>query len=195
MINDFMSDDELGELGLGSVGRDVRISRHALVFAPERIHIGDHSRIDAFAILSAGEPGIRMGRNVHVSAYAALLGRAGVEIGNFVAISVRATILTSSGDYSGVRMGLATLPDSYREGLFAPVKIGDFAAIGAASLVLAGLEIGASSSVGALSLVREDVPEFAIVAGIPARRIGTRSAQHRDVAQRLMAEEAAAGTS
>jgi galactoside O-acetyltransferase len=147
--------------------------------------------VDAFAILSAGDPGIRLGRNVHVSAYAALLGRAGVEVGDFVAISVRTTILTSTGDYSGVRMGLATLPDRYREGLFAPVRIGNFAAIGAGSLVLAGLEIGASSSVGALSLVREDVPEFAIVAGVPARRIGTRSAQHRELAQQLMAEEAA----
>jgi galactoside O-acetyltransferase len=193
MINDFLGEDELGELGLGSVGRDVRISRHALIFAPQRIQIGDHCRVDAFAILSAGDPGIRLGRNVHVSAYAALLGRAGVEVGDFVAISVRTTILTSSGDYSGVRMGNATLPDRYREGMHASVKIRDYAAIGAGSIILAGVEIGASSSVGALSLVREDVPEFAIVAGIPARRIGTRLAQHRDVARQLLAEEARRG--
>jgi galactoside O-acetyltransferase len=195
VINDFMTKPELEELGLGSIGRDVRISRHALIYSPERVHIGDHCRIDAFSILSAGDPGIRLGRNVHVSAYAAMLGRAGIEVGDFVAISVRTTILTSSGDYSGVRSGLATLPDRYREGLHAPVRIGDFAAIGAGSLVLAGLDIGASSSIGALSLVREDVPEFAIVAGVPARRIGTRSAQHRELAQQLIAEEAAAGES
>jgi galactoside O-acetyltransferase len=191
VINDFMTADEIGGLGLASVGRNVRISRHALIFSPDRIHIGDYSRVDAFAILSAGEPGIRLGRNVHVSAYAAMLGRAGIEVGDFVAISVRTTIFTSSGDYSGMRTGLATFPDRYREGLHAPVRIGNFAAIGAGSIVLAGVEVGASSSVGALSLVREDVPEFAIVAGIPARRIGTRSAQHRELAQQLMAEEAA----
>ena len=184
-----MTQPELEGLGLGSLGRDVRISRHALILAPERVHIGDHSRVDAFSILSAGDPGIRLGRYVHVSAYAAFLGRAGVEVGDFVAISVRTTIFTSSGDYSGAGMGIATLPDRYREHRHAPVRIGNFAAIGTGSIVLAGLEIGESCAVGALSLVREDVPAFAIVAGIPARRIGTRSAEHRDLARQVMADQ------
>jgi galactoside O-acetyltransferase len=189
--DDFLDADGVEALGLAFVGRNVRISRNALVLSPERVSIGDHSRIDAFSILSPGDPGIRLGRYVHLSAYAAILGRAGVEVGDFVAISVRTTILSSSGDYSGVRLGIATLPDEEREGMHAPVWIGAYAALGAGSLILAGVRIGESSSVGAMSLVREDVPEFAIVAGVPARLIGTRTAEHREQGARLLAQEAA----
>jgi serine acetyltransferase len=43
--------------------------------------------------------------------------------------------------------------------------------IGAGTVVLPGVRIGADASVGANSVVAEDVPEGARVAGVPARPI------------------------
>ncbi|MEE6210539.1 DapH/DapD/GlmU-related protein [Salarchaeum sp. III] len=57
------------------------------------------------------------------------------------------------------------LQDEYRTG---EVVVGERAMIGAGAIVLPGVEIGADAQVAANSLVAEDVPEGATVAGVPA---------------------------
>ncbi len=190
--DDFLSARELAELGLAAVGRDVRVSRHALFFSPERISIGDHSRIDAFCILSAGEPHLRIGRHVHISAYVAILGRASVEIGDFSGLSARVTILSSTDDFSGSVMTGPTVPEEFRSTFDAPVIVSAHVVVGAGSIVLPGVTIGESAAVGAASLVRTDVPPFALVAGVPARQLRMRSREHRVLAEEFLAREAEA---
>ena len=46
------------------------------------------------------------------------------------------------------------------------------AAIGSNATIIAGITIGESALVGAGAVVTKDVPEYAIVAGVPARVIG-----------------------
>lgn len=48
-------------------------------------------------------------------------------------------------------------------------EINDWCYIGANSVVMGGIKLGKNCFVGALSLVNKDVPEGAIVAGIPAK--------------------------
>lgn len=55
----------------------------------------------------------------------------------------------------------------------APVVLGDKVWVGHRALILAGVTIGANSIVGACSVVTRDVPEGTVVAGNPARPIGT----------------------
>jgi galactoside O-acetyltransferase len=190
MTSDFLDSRELAALGLAGVGRDVRVSRHALLFRPEAITLGDHTRVDAFCVLSAGPAGIRIGRNVHVSAYSAVLGQEAVEIGDFATVSVRCIIFSSSDDYSGATMANATIPEAYRGATNAPVMLQPHALIGAGSIILPGVTIGESACVGAASLVTADVAAFEIVAGVPARAIGRRRPEHRALAERLLREEA-----
>ena len=52
------------------------------------------------------------------------------------------------------------------------VDVGDGAAIGAGSVVVAGTSVGRWALVGAGSVVTRDVPDFALVVGSPARRTG-----------------------
>ena len=184
MKNDFLTRDELAALGLRSVGRAVSVSRHALLFGPENITIGDFSRIDAYSILSAGRAEIVIGRHVHVGAYCALLGQAGVSVGDYASLSPRCLLISSNDDFSGEYLAGPTLPGAVRDVHNAHVTVERYAMLGAGSIVLPGITVGVSAAVGAMSLVKQDVAAFEMVAGVPAVRIGARSARHR----RLVAE-------
>jgi galactoside O-acetyltransferase len=187
--DDFLSSDEIAALGLHHVGRDVRVSRHALLFVPERISIGDYSRIDAFCILSPSTHAIEIGRNVHISAYVSILGQRKVEIGDFATISVRCSIFSSNDDYSGKTMTNPTVPAEFRGSFDAPVLIGPHAILGAGSIVLPGVRIGTSASIGAGSLVKADIPSGTIFAGVPARFIRNRDLDHQALAQRYLRDD------
>jgi UDP-2-acetamido-3-amino-2,3-dideoxy-glucuronate N-acetyltransferase len=52
------------------------------------------------------------------------------------------------------------------------VTVGDGASIGARSVCVAPVTVGAWSMVAAGSVVTRDVPDHALVAGVPARRVG-----------------------
>jgi acetyltransferase-like isoleucine patch superfamily enzyme len=55
-----------------------------------------------------------------------------------------------------------------------PVTVGFGADIGMNASILPGVHIGAHSIVGAGAVVTHDVPEYAVVAGVPARFIRDR---------------------
>jgi serine acetyltransferase len=52
------------------------------------------------------------------------------------------------------------------------VTIGDGAAIGARAVCVAPVTVGRWALVAAGAVVTKDVPDFALVVGVPARRIG-----------------------
>ncbi len=61
-----------------------------------------------------------------------------------------------------------------------PVKIGRDVWIGGKATVLRGVTIGSHAVVGANAVVTRDVPEHAIVVGVPARIIGYRNDKAKD---------------
>lgn len=56
-----------------------------------------------------------------------------------------------------------------------PVVIGDDVWIGARAIILPGVHVGKGAIVGAGAVVSKDVPEYAIVAGNPARIVKQRA--------------------
>lgn len=50
--------------------------------------------------------------------------------------------------------------------------VGRGASIGSNATILAGVHVGRSALVGAGAVVTHDVPDYAVVAGVPARQIG-----------------------
>jgi acetyltransferase-like isoleucine patch superfamily enzyme len=54
-----------------------------------------------------------------------------------------------------------------------PVTIGSDVFIGGRSIILKGVQIGQGAVIGAGSIVTKDVPEWNIVAGNPARSVGS----------------------
>jgi UDP-2-acetamido-3-amino-2,3-dideoxy-glucuronate N-acetyltransferase len=62
-----------------------------------------------------------------------------------------------------------------RKSEFKPTAIGRGATIGANAVIVCGHSVGAYAFIAAGAVVTRDVPEFALVAGVPARRIGWMS--------------------
>ena len=60
------------------------------------------------------------------------------------------------------------------EGVWEPVEIGHDVWIGSGAVVMGGVRIGTGAVIAAHAVVTEDVPPYAIVAGVPARPIRFR---------------------
>jgi maltose O-acetyltransferase len=73
------------------------------------------------------------------------------------------------------RFGRVDVPINKQEGIgVRPVEIGDDIWIGQRVIIMPGLKIGSHAVIGAGSIVTKEVPEWAVVAGVPARVIRMR---------------------
>jgi UDP-2-acetamido-3-amino-2,3-dideoxy-glucuronate N-acetyltransferase len=59
-----------------------------------------------------------------------------------------------------------------RKAEYLPTRVGRGATIGANATVICGATIGAYAFVGAGAVVRGEVPPYALMVGVPARRVG-----------------------
>ncbi len=107
------------------------------------------------------------------------LRRIGVTVGRGVSWGLEATpdvfwpeLITLREDaivgYDATILCHEFLQDEYRTG---EVVVGERAMVGAGAVVLPGVEIGADARVAANSLVADDVPAGATVAGVPASEV------------------------
>jgi bifunctional UDP-N-acetylglucosamine pyrophosphorylase/glucosamine-1-phosphate N-acetyltransferase len=151
--------------------------------------IGDHCRVVASSLEQAVmETGTDCGPFSHLRA-GAVIG-AGAHIGNFVEIK-QATIgpHTAVGhvSYIGdatvgarVNIGAGTITANY-DGT--PIKkrtdIGDHAFIGSDTILRAPVRVGDGAATGAGAVVTHDVPDGALVAGVPARPMRPKSEGER----------------
>jgi galactoside O-acetyltransferase len=170
----FLKQAELESLGFKSLGKNVLLSDKASIYNHKNISIGDNTRIDDFSILSAGDGGIKIGNNVHIACFATIIGKGMVTMDDYSGLSSRVSIYSSSDDYSGEYMTNPCIPNNFTNTIHKDVVIGKHAVVGASSIVLPGVYIGNCSAVGAMSLVKDNVGEFEIVVGIPARKVKDR---------------------
>lgn len=108
----------------------------------------------------------RIGEGTVINQDCRLDNRGGIEIGDHVSISPCVHILTADHDLSS----------SDFAGRELPVKIGSRSFIGSRAIILPGVTLGEGCGVGAGSVVTRDVEPGTIVAGVPAKVIGTRPA-------------------
>jgi len=160
------SDEELQQLGLAAVGRNVSIHRSVVLINPQGIQIGNNVRIDCFAILSAGHEGIKIGSCVHIATGTALFGSgAAIVLEDFCGLSSRVSIYTSTEDYSGSNLTNPTVPDEFRKIKSGPVILRKHAIVGAGCVILPSVELKIGASIGALTCIRKNVGEFEICVG------------------------------
>ena len=155
----------LKDIGFKSVGKNVKLSRKASIYSPQRISIGDNVRIDDFCILSGS---LTIGSHIHISAYVALYGAMGIVMEDYSGISAKSVVYSAMDDFSGDYLIGPIHPDEYTNVQGGAVRIGKFVQIGCNSVVFPNLVIGEGAVVGACSLVRNDIEEWSISYGIPA---------------------------
>lgn len=182
-MSSFYTPKELKEIGFKKYGSDVLISRKSSIYSADKIELGDHVRIDDFAILSGR---IELGNYIHISAYTGLFGgEAGIKINDFATVSSRVMIYAVNDDYSGETMTNPMIPDQYRGVEEEKVIIEKHVIIGSGSLVLPGVRIGEGVALGAMSMTKADLAEWKMYAGIPCRYIKDRKRDLQRIEQEL----------
>ena len=121
------------------------------------------------------EEGLVLADDVFVGHFNLIEARAGVRIDTGVQITNFVSIITHSSHRSLRLMGheYGTVPIEQRPGFISgPVHIGAFCFIGPHTTIEANTRLGKGCVVQSHSRVRGEFPDFAVIAGAPARIVG-----------------------
>ena len=134
---------------------------------------GLHARVEPGAILREG---VELGDNAVIMMGAILNIGARVGAGSMIDMGAvlggRATVGRHCHVGAGAVLAGVIEPPSAQ-----PVVLGDDVLVGANAVILEGVQVGSGAVVAAGAVVTQDVPENAVVAGIPAKIIKYRDAQ------------------
>ena len=155
------------------------VTIHPSAIVDDGAQIGEGSRVWHFVHVCGGArigKGVSLGQNVFVGNKVVIGDRCKVQNN----VSVYDNVTLEEGVFCGPSMvftnvynprSLIERKDEYRDTL---VKRG--ATLGANCTVVCGVTIGEFAFVGAGAVIQRDVPDFALMVGVPARQIGWMSA-------------------
>jgi acetyltransferase-like isoleucine patch superfamily enzyme len=148
------------------IAPDVKLGQDVKIYAFVNLYgcsIGDNSRVGTFVEI---QKGASIGKNVKVSSHTFICEGVVIEDNVFVGHNV---------SFINDKYPRATNPDGspQSEADWKVVKtlVKKGASIGTSSTILCGVTIGENAIVGAGSVVTRDVPDGAVVAGVPARML------------------------
>lgn len=183
----FYSNDEVKKMGFKKVGINVKISTKCSIYNPERITLGDNSRVDDFCLLS-GE--IVIGRNVHIAAFCNVAGgELGITFCDYSGLAYGCHVFTQSDDYSGKAMTNPTVPEEFKNVAHKEIRIGKHVIVGTSSIILPGSHLAEGCSVGAMSMVTKPTESWYIYMGVPARKVKRRSQNILEAEKKYLREE------
>jgi acetyltransferase-like isoleucine patch superfamily enzyme len=151
-----------------AIAADVRLGRNVQVHHPELVNlygcsIGDETRIGAFVEI---QKNAIVGARCKISTHTFICEGVKIEDEVFVGHGV----MFINDRYPRATSGGVLQTEQDWSILETIVKTG--ASLGSGVVVMCGVTIGASAIVGAGAVVTRDVPDYSIVAGIPAKVIG-----------------------
>ena len=114
--------------------------------------------------------GVRVGRGVAIDRGVHVTQAGDLTIGDRVTISTGVSLLC---EVTSVNSRLEDTYDIYKR---RPVVLEDDAYLGVKATILPGIRIGKMATVAANSLVMQDVPDYGIALGVPARVVLVRDA-------------------
>ncbi len=180
---------------LKKVGKGVIWGRNITLRHPHKIEIGSGVAINDFVVLDAyggKDSGIKVGEKTLISRNAVLNSKGGIiEIGERTNLGMMSTIfsrdckvsvgndvlvsaycyLMGGGNHSIER---TDIPISEQGAECKGINIGDNVWLGAGVRILDGCSVGRDSVIGTNSFVNQNIEEFAIAAGSPAKLIKKR---------------------
>ena len=157
-----------------SIGRNTLLRPYSWLYAITN----DHERQDAF------QPHLEIGSNCVIGRFCYITCSNRVTIEDSALIMESVLITDSVHDYADVNTPINLQPLLSR----GPIVIGSGSWIGVGARIVGTVRIGRNSVVGANAFVNRDVPDYCVVAGIPAqivRRYDPESGQWKNVREAL----------
>jgi acetyltransferase-like isoleucine patch superfamily enzyme len=152
-----------------TVGNDPQVGPNVVLKHPETMEFGDCVFIGAQTMIQGRFDGrCQIGNHVWIGPQAYFDAR-DLMLEDYVGWGPGAKILGS--EHTGIPLNEPLIRTDL---VVKPVTVGFGADIGMNASILPGVTIGAHAIVGAGAVVTHDVPEYAIVAGVPARVIRDR---------------------
>lgn len=143
---------------------DVKLGKNVKIFSFVNLYgceIGDDTKIGAFVEI---QKGATIGKKCRISSHSFICEGVTIEDGVFVGHNV--TFINDKTPRSVNPNGTMT---SEKDWALQRTIVKKGASIGSSATILGGIVIGENSIVGAGAVVTKDVPESAVVAGVPAR--------------------------
>jgi len=151
------------------ISDSVKLGENVKIFHPQLVNlygcsVGNDTKIGAFVEI---QKNAAIGARCKVSSHTFICEGVTIEDGVFVGHGVM---------FTNDRQPRATNPDgslqSEADWSVEPTLVKRSASIGSNATIVCGVTIGVGALVGAGAVVTRDVPDYAIVAGVPARVIG-----------------------
>lgn len=151
------------------IADDVVLGQNVRVFQPELVNlygcsIGDETRIGTFVEI---QKNATIGARCKVSSHSFICEGVTIEDEVFIGHGVMFT-----NDVYPRAVNQDGSLQSEKDWRVIKTIVKKRASLGSNATIIAGVTIGESAMVGAGAVVTKDVPDFAIVAGVPARVIG-----------------------
>jgi acetyltransferase-like isoleucine patch superfamily enzyme len=185
----------LGHAGKGSV-----LGAHLTLRCPKSIFLGENIFIDDNAVLDAKGVGgkiilgnsVLIGKNSILSCSSSTIqidedvsigpncfiraGLGNIRLGSHITMASHTAVVSGNPGYRRL-----DIPMKQQVGSGKGIVIGDDVWIGVGARIVDGVHIGNGCVIGAGAVVLEDVPDYAIVAGVPAKIVGDRNAQDHEI--------------
>ena len=151
------------------IAADVKLGHDVRIFQPDLVNlygcsIGPETKVGAFVEI---QKNATIGARCKISSHSFVCDGLTIEDECFIGHGVMFTndIYPSAVNVDGT-------PQTESDWQVVKTTVKRRASIGSNATIIAGITIGENALIGAGAVVTEDVPDFAIVAGVPARVIG-----------------------
>lgn len=186
MISQYYSAQDLKDLGIKRVGKNVHISKDSVITGIENIEIGNNVRIDSYNVILAARGWLKIGSNVHIEPLSSLIAHNGIIIGDFCTVSHGVRLFTASANYSGEYFTNVFPDQRFQKPVAGPIEIQSHVIVGANSVVMPNVLLSEGAAIGAMSFVRKSLEGWQVYGGNPLKLISERSKSIRDLGIQLL---------
>ena len=150
----------------------VKTFEHTKIIGLDNIDFGRYVIIDDYVLIYAKER-IRIGDYVHIASFTSISGGGELVMEDFSGLSSGCRIITGSDDFKDGGFGNPAVSEEFRNVHTGKIHIGRFAIVGTNSVIMPDVTIGEGAAVWAGSVVTKDLEPWGIYAG--NRRVGWRN--------------------
>jgi acetyltransferase-like isoleucine patch superfamily enzyme len=147
------------------------VSPSTRIQCTSKVQFGRQTVVKAYAVVQTTGGEIRFGRECALSSFDHFsTGEGDIIVGDYVRFAPNCTVVGGTKSVAARDKRIVDQPEVQSNG----ISIGDDVLIGAGTVILPNTQISRGAVIGAGSVVQGEVPEYAIMAGSPAKVIGHR---------------------